>query len=222
SLGVISCRKESLVALLNRHRELTAKLKSVRYLHVVREYNTVVDSLAGEALESKVPKVVLNDLRKLELKELNRIQEMIYNAVEAETEAEALTDNSRAEAQRTNAEAQHIPNADDIDPVTVQEERRRRISKAQDEEQRWSMLKAILRGETAKTSYKEARDAWKWSDKFVLSSDNLLYYVGPTRSKSEDDQPELLLKLLVPTTMIREVLPNCHEDTKVLVDRIRG
>ncbi|OWY98741.1 reverse transcriptase [Phytophthora megakarya] len=124
------------------------------------------------------------------------------SAVEAETEAEALTDNSRAEAQRTNTEAQHMPNADDIDPVTVQEERRRRISKAQDEEQRWSMLKAILRGETAKTSYKEARDAWK--------CDNLLYYVDPTRSKSEDDQPELLLKLVVPTTMIQEVLPNCH------------
>ncbi|OWY98740.1 hypothetical protein PHMEG_00030424 [Phytophthora megakarya] len=71
---------ESLVALLNRHRELTAKLKSVRYLHVVREYNAAADSLAGEALESKVPKVVLNDHRKLELKELNRIQEMIYES----------------------------------------------------------------------------------------------------------------------------------------------
>ncbi|OWY90356.1 hypothetical protein PHMEG_00041547 [Phytophthora megakarya] len=71
SLGVIACRKDSLVALLNRHRELTAKLKSVRYLHVVREYNAAADSLAGEALESKVSKVVLNDHRKSELKEQN-------------------------------------------------------------------------------------------------------------------------------------------------------
>ncbi|OWY93719.1 hypothetical protein PHMEG_00036785, partial [Phytophthora megakarya] len=43
------------------------------------EYNAAVDSLAGEALESKVSKVVLSDHRKLELKELNRIQEMIYD-----------------------------------------------------------------------------------------------------------------------------------------------
>ncbi|OWZ10082.1 hypothetical protein PHMEG_00017118, partial [Phytophthora megakarya] len=58
------------------------------------------------------------------------------SAIEAETEAEALTDNSQVEPQRTNAEAQHSPDADDIDPVVIQEERRRRISKAQDEELR--------------------------------------------------------------------------------------
>ncbi|OWZ01381.1 LOW QUALITY PROTEIN: hypothetical protein PHMEG_00027242 [Phytophthora megakarya] len=77
--------EDSLVALLNRHRELTAKLKSVRYLHVVCEYNAAADSLAGEALESKVAKVVLNDHRKAELKELNRIQEMIYESSSKKT-----------------------------------------------------------------------------------------------------------------------------------------
>ncbi|OWY92292.1 hypothetical protein PHMEG_00038767, partial [Phytophthora megakarya] len=77
SLGVFACRKDSLMTLLNRHRQLVAKLKSVRYLHVVWEYNAAADSLAGEALESKVSKVVLNDHRKTELKELNRIQEII-------------------------------------------------------------------------------------------------------------------------------------------------
>ncbi|OWZ09686.1 LOW QUALITY PROTEIN: hypothetical protein PHMEG_00017572 [Phytophthora megakarya] len=71
SLGVIACRKDSLMTLLNRHRELVAKIKSVRYLHCVS-----ADSLAGEALESKVSKVVLTTTP--ELKELNRIQEMIY------------------------------------------------------------------------------------------------------------------------------------------------
>ncbi|OWY92180.1 hypothetical protein PHMEG_00038922, partial [Phytophthora megakarya] len=68
SLGVIAGRKDSLMTLLNRHRELVAKLKSVRYLHVVREYNAAAESLAGKALESKVAKVVLNDHRKTELK----------------------------------------------------------------------------------------------------------------------------------------------------------
>ncbi|OWY98148.1 hypothetical protein PHMEG_00031156 [Phytophthora megakarya] len=63
SLGVIACRKDSLMTLLNRHRELVAKLKSVRYLHVVREYNAVFLSLAGEALESKVYKVVTTTAR---------------------------------------------------------------------------------------------------------------------------------------------------------------
>ncbi|KAG3067812.1 hypothetical protein PI124_g21158 [Phytophthora idaei] len=54
SLGVIACRKESLLTLPNIHKELTAQLRSVTYLHVVREYNAGADSLATEALESKV------------------------------------------------------------------------------------------------------------------------------------------------------------------------
>ncbi|OWY97320.1 hypothetical protein PHMEG_00032184 [Phytophthora megakarya] len=88
SLGVIACRKDSLMTPLNHHRELVAKLKSVRYLHVVREYNAAADSLAGEALVSKVSKVVLIDHRKTELKELNRTQEMIYEPSSDDIKAE--------------------------------------------------------------------------------------------------------------------------------------
>ncbi|OWZ08101.1 hypothetical protein PHMEG_00019409 [Phytophthora megakarya] len=178
----------------------------------VREYNAAADSLAGEALESKVSKVVLNDHRKTELKELNRIQDMIYepssddikveNAssetfaqipdgktyyihamdsdirlqrkpyadfvrqeraevsattgsqtktkkkrvhfedevhegttnTEATEATGAVNANSETQAQRPSAEVRHELTADDIDPVTVQKERRRRIAKAQDEE----------------------------------------------------------------------------------------
>ncbi|POM66574.1 Hypothetical protein PHPALM_17546 [Phytophthora palmivora] len=57
SLGVIACLKESLLTQLNRHREPTAKFRSVKYLHVVREFNAAANSLARETLESKVPKV---------------------------------------------------------------------------------------------------------------------------------------------------------------------
>ncbi|GMF39076.1 unnamed protein product [Phytophthora lilii] len=63
---------------LSRHKEITARLRSVKYLHVVREYNAAADSLASEALESKMSKVILNESRKNELCELNRISEVIY------------------------------------------------------------------------------------------------------------------------------------------------
>ncbi|GMF26168.1 unnamed protein product [Phytophthora fragariaefolia] len=66
-------------------------------------------------------------------------------------------DNSSEESQTLPT----IPNAEDIDPVAVQNERRRRIAKAQDEELKWANLKAILRGNSAKLGYKAARDAWK-------------------------------------------------------------
>ncbi|KAG3119639.1 hypothetical protein PI124_g2244 [Phytophthora idaei] len=78
SLGVIACRQEYLLALLNVHKGLTAKLRSVKYRHVVRGYNAAANSLATEALESKVSRVVLAETRKSELVALNRIQEVIY------------------------------------------------------------------------------------------------------------------------------------------------
>ncbi|GMF36296.1 unnamed protein product [Phytophthora fragariaefolia] len=53
SLGVIACLKESRLTQLNIHRELVARFQTVRYLHVTREYNASVDSLAGETLAAK-------------------------------------------------------------------------------------------------------------------------------------------------------------------------
>lgn len=66
------------MAQLNRHKEITAKLRSAKYRHVVREYNAAADSLAREALETKMPKVVFSKDWKMELMELNRIPQMIY------------------------------------------------------------------------------------------------------------------------------------------------
>ncbi|OWZ05804.1 hypothetical protein PHMEG_00022034 [Phytophthora megakarya] len=57
-LGVIACKEDSLMTKLNHHRELTARLNSVRYLHVVREYDAAAGLLASEALDTKTSKVV--------------------------------------------------------------------------------------------------------------------------------------------------------------------
>ncbi|OWZ07625.1 reverse transcriptase [Phytophthora megakarya] len=115
------------------------------------------------------------------------------------------------QVQRPSAEVRYEPTADDIDLVAVQEERRRRIAQAQDEELRWSNLKAVLRGETTVMTYKEDREACKWADNFVLSSDNVLYYTDVSRRKVDENLSEMSLILVVPTTMIQDVLYNCHD-----------
>ncbi|POM58634.1 Hypothetical protein PHPALM_36696 [Phytophthora palmivora] len=97
SLGVIACHKESLLAQLNRHRVLTAKFRSVKYLHVVREFNAAADSLASETLESKVSKVVSTEARLSEFTTLNRIQGVIYEpTAKAETEDKPSVNTVRA------------------------------------------------------------------------------------------------------------------------------
>ncbi|GMF22672.1 unnamed protein product [Phytophthora fragariaefolia] len=51
------------------------------------------------------------------------------------------------------------PNAEEIDPVAVQNERCRRIAKTQEEELKWANLEAVLRGNSANLGYKAAREA---------------------------------------------------------------
>ncbi|OWZ04194.1 hypothetical protein PHMEG_00023943 [Phytophthora megakarya] len=98
-----------------------------------------------------------------------------------------------------------------VDPLTVQEERRRRIATAEDEELRWANLKTVLRGDESSLTYRAARDVWKMSDHFVLSEDNVLYYVGTRPLRSDQQQEDTMLRLVVPSTMIQEVLQNCHD-----------
>ncbi|OWZ02768.1 hypothetical protein PHMEG_00025610 [Phytophthora megakarya] len=90
----IACRKETLMAQLNYHKELTSKLKSVKYLHILREFNAAADSLATEALKSKTSKVVLDESRKLELAGLNRIREVIYDSSQTKTEVKPVAEDS--------------------------------------------------------------------------------------------------------------------------------
>ncbi|POM57812.1 Hypothetical protein PHPALM_37627 [Phytophthora palmivora] len=167
SMGVIACKKETLQVELARHKELTKKLNSVKYLHVIRLYNSAADSMATEALETQISRVVLNAERKAERQPARRI----------ETSGEAELGDTQPSSQGVEAElnASRTPSADNIDPAVVQAERRRRIDKAQDEELRWADLKAYLRGELGQLSFRRVRNAGKVADDFVLSEDGLLY-----------------------------------------------
>ncbi|KAE8951835.1 hypothetical protein PR001_g33559, partial [Phytophthora rubi] len=76
------------MAQLNHHRELVAKLRSVKYLHAIREFNAAADSLASETLESKASAVTTSEARIAELRALNRINEVIYETSVDETTEE--------------------------------------------------------------------------------------------------------------------------------------
>ncbi|GMF32591.1 unnamed protein product [Phytophthora fragariaefolia] len=101
SMGVIACKKDTLQVELARHKELTKKLNSVRYLHVGRLYISAADSMATEALEAKAGRVVLSLERKTELKALNKIPEMLYTA---RTRLIYVTATARSQARRARFE----------------------------------------------------------------------------------------------------------------------
>ncbi|KAE9265160.1 hypothetical protein PR003_g32544, partial [Phytophthora rubi] len=277
------------MAQLNHHRELVAKLRSVKYLHAIREFNAAADSLASETLEFKASAVTTSEARIAELRALNRINEVIYETSVDETtgekpsvsalrasmtskepqsktffdfvraedrdsghvtvttrhQAKAMTKRVRfanevsvmgqddaarlAEPNAVPNEALNVqeetlpatealtaatpapPDAEDVDPLTVQGERRRRVAAAQEEELRWSNLRAVLRSEDTRLGYKAARDAWKMADRFVLSEDGILYFVGTNRRSDPDEQQGTWMRLVVPSTMVQELLQSCHD-----------
>ncbi|POM70018.1 LOW QUALITY PROTEIN: Hypothetical protein PHPALM_13626 [Phytophthora palmivora] len=75
-------------------------------------------------------------------------------------------------------------------------------------------LKAYLRGELSQLSFRRVRNAGKVADDFVLSEDGLLYRHNRNRRRGGDDEPSLNLRLVVPTTMVDEVLQNCHNSVE--------
>ncbi|GMF54590.1 unnamed protein product [Phytophthora fragariaefolia] len=82
-MGVIACKKDVLSVELARHKELIKNLNSVCYPHAVRLYNSSVDSMTTEALETKAGRVVLSLERKAELRALNKIPEKLYTSTDS-------------------------------------------------------------------------------------------------------------------------------------------
>ncbi|OWZ02819.1 LOW QUALITY PROTEIN: hypothetical protein PHMEG_00025553 [Phytophthora megakarya] len=52
-----------------------------------------------------------------------------------------------------------------------------RIANAQDEELKWLNLKTVLRGDTDKLKYRAARDTLEIAERFLLTDDNVLYFM---------------------------------------------
>ncbi|GMG16544.1 unnamed protein product [Phytophthora fragariaefolia] len=75
---------------------------------------------------------------------------------------DAITESSHAEnGEISPGVTERPPSAEDVDPLKVQEELRRRVGRARDEELRWANLKSVLKGESSRLGYKAAREAWK-------------------------------------------------------------
>ncbi|GMF32453.1 unnamed protein product [Phytophthora fragariaefolia] len=102
------------------------------------------------------------------------------------------------------------PSAEDVGSLEVQEEQRR-VGMAQDEELRWTNLKLVLKGESSSLGYKTAREAWKMADRFWVSDDGLLYFLGENRRWGKDRVNETVHRVVVPTMMVQEMLLSCHD-----------
>ncbi|GMF35750.1 unnamed protein product [Phytophthora fragariaefolia] len=121
-MGVTVCKKGVLQVEFPKHKELTKNLNSIRYLHVVRLYNSAADSMATEALEAKAGWVVLTLERKAELKALNKIPEVLYvsgnSADTSRNSADVPEEPKVTGATHGRARRVHVGNEERENPVS--------------------------------------------------------------------------------------------------------
>lgn len=93
----------------------------------------------------------------------------------------------------------------------MQAERGDRISKYQDEEKKWAILKEFLRGEFNKLTYEQVSCAGIIVDRFILSDYWVLYYLGRRRESRELPDEDLKLQRVVLNNLIDEILLECND-----------
>ena len=72
----------------------------------------------------------------------------------------------------------------------------------------------FLSGEFDKLTYGQVSYAVKIVDRFVRSEDGILYYLGRHREVRELTDKDLKLRLVISTTLIDEILLNCHDSVE--------
>ncbi|GMF61228.1 unnamed protein product [Phytophthora fragariaefolia] len=101
SIGATVRRQQRLSGSRARQKKCAFRLTSIRYHQVAREYNSSARSLAAEALESQISKIVLSEPRRAELKALNRIQEALYIAEQTVRERDLPNEQNQAPVRAT-------------------------------------------------------------------------------------------------------------------------
>ena len=93
------------------------------------------------------------------------------------------------------------------DLQAVQDERFRRIAQGQDEEKKWKELKQVINGEVEELTRDEVATYLKIADAYALDQLGVLWHTSSKRKHARNMTDR---RLVVPTTMIPEVLYACH------------
>ncbi|OWZ07653.1 reverse transcriptase [Phytophthora megakarya] len=126
------------------------------------------------------------------------------NGVPTEDSARLEAEFSRVTAP--NGDTPVLPDAEDVPPNGP-----KRTSKKDRDCSGRGVVVSEFEDSSPRRRTNPNRDAWKMSDHFGLSEDNVLYYVGTRPLRSDQQQEDAVMRLVVPSTMIQEVLQNCHE-----------
>ncbi|POM65287.1 Reverse transcriptase [Phytophthora palmivora] len=229
--GLINCNQPNLQRKLAEYEVLKTKFKSVRLVHVKREFNQAADYLTSKTLALGESWRVEDADERTHLQLVSKIHEKLVKpkvlpnagiqkddppGVEPLSvpgpECAPLPAAAKVFAVITRAQTQESEiQGEPMGPLEYQAERWRRIKVHQDKDEFLLQLKDFLRGNTAKLSHAQARKLAKVADDFVLDSREVLYRLSrSTRDRPRDMVDEL--RLVVPKALQPDILHYAHED----------
>ncbi|POM71980.1 Hypothetical protein PHPALM_11382 [Phytophthora palmivora] len=227
--GLINCNQPNLQKKLAEYEALKTKFKSVRLVHVKREFNQAADYLTSKTLALGESWKVEDADERTHLQLVSKIHEKLVKPLPgvgiqkddpqgAETlsapgpECAPLPAAAKVFAVITRAQIQESEiQGETMGPLKYQAERWRRIKVHQDTDSHLLQLKDFLRGNTGKLSHAQAWKLAKIADDFVLDSREVLYRLSrSTRDRPRDMIDEL--RLVVPRALQPDILHYAHED----------
>ncbi|KAH7465948.1 Retrovirus-related Pol polyprotein from transposon opus [Phytophthora ramorum] len=229
--GLINCHQPNLQRKLAEYEALRPRFKSVRLVHVKREFNQAADYLTSKTLLLDESWKVEDEDELTHLQLVSKIHEKLMKP--AQILDAGVQDDNGQDADSTNlpgpesaplplaakvlvavtrAQAQDEPDQGDVvGPIEYQAERWRRIKLHQDKDAFLMQLKNFLKGDVTEMSHAQTRKLAKVADDFVLDSREVIYRLSrSTRDRPSDMVDEL--RLVVPRSQHSDMLHYAHED----------
>ncbi|OWZ10371.1 reverse transcriptase [Phytophthora megakarya] len=233
--GLINSNQPNLQRRLAEYGVLREKFKSVRLVHVKREYNQAADYLTSKTLVAGESWIVTDPAEMTHLEYVSSISEKLMKpvvvldlddptretppgkstSVRPGSESSPLPTPVRIMTAVTRSHTRGNPSqSDPMGPLEYQVERWRRIKTHQDEDHRLLNLKKFLRGGVDSFSRAQIRRLSKEADLFELDSRDVLFRLNHSAQRRPRDQTDML-RLAVPETLLQDILHYAHEDFQV-------
>ncbi|KAE9274998.1 hypothetical protein PR003_g29454, partial [Phytophthora rubi] len=226
--GLINCNQPNLERRLSEVEMLKEKFKSMRLVHVKREYNQAADYLASKTLALGASWQTENPEELKHLVQVSKIHEKLMKPlvildeidlpVETPTdirqgpESAPLSTAARIMVAVTRSHAQEPPErGEPMGPLEYQAERWRRIKAHQECDDQLMEIKKFLKGDLDSFSRGQIRRISKQAELYALDVRDILYRLSrATKDRPRDMSDEL--RLVVPESLRPDLLHYAHED----------
>jgi ribonuclease HI len=236
--GLINCNQSHLQKHLAVVETLKAAFKSLRLVHLKRDFNQAADYLTSKTLLLGESWEVQDEIELAHLRQVSKIAAklMTHDAQElqhsdspspnagvgssdpkdgmpSDAASAPLPHAAKVMAVLTRSTARDVPDPEvsPMGPLEFQAERWRRIKAHQEEDEFLSEIITFLKGDFGRFSPRRLRKVAKIADLFVLDTRDILYRLArSTRDRPRDFVSEP--RLVVPKDLREDMIQYAHED----------